>query len=204
MGSYWKWLEHGCLNIKNDNGTITLFNKEYQVIGTYKAGGGTPIVPFLSVPDDLVIQQIGFSFERNITRSIYDDLISCAEEYLPNTLKFPELQFPDNDTIDIYNNMISISLCISILSVINFTMLYHFIIKSECIILTLPSYVVGTFINIILIYKVLNKIFEFFNEAYSLKVYLILFAVYFSVFLIILITMIIKTLSKSIIQEWKE
>jgi ABC-type antimicrobial peptide transport system permease subunit len=204
-----------------------LFGKKYMVVGTYMAGGSTPIVPFLSIPDDITVNSVGFSFERNITRAIYNDITDKAEEYLPGVLVFPELQFPDTDTINIYNNMMWISVFISILSVINFAMLYHFIIQkrqrslaimricgctsykavlmyfSECAIITLPSYLIGIVINIILTKKVMNRVFEYFEEAYSVNTYLLMFAAYIAVYIIILLIMIYSTVRKTIVEEWR-
>jgi ABC-type antimicrobial peptide transport system permease subunit len=213
---------------RNADGTISLFGKKYQVVGTYHAGTSAPIVPFLTVPDDVVINQVGFSFERNITRSIYNDITDKADEYLPGVLIFPDLQFPDTDTVNLYNNMIWISVLISVLSVINFAMLYHFILQkrqrslaimricgctkfnavilyfAECTAITLPSYIIGTGINIILTKKVMKNVFEFFEKAYSFKIYALLFAAYAVVYIIILLVMIYSTIRKSIIEEWRE
>ncbi len=216
------------LVFKNDDGTITMFGKEYEVIGVYNAGCLTPHVPFLTVPDDLPIYEMGFAFERNVTRSIYNDLVETANREIPGVLEFPELQFPDNDSIAVYNNVISIAFFISIVSVVNFAMLYHFIIEkrqrnlaimrmcgctksravftylAECIIITLPCYAVGTLLNAILGKNVFGKIFDFFEEAYTPKIYLAMFAVYFIAFIIILTVMISKTITRTIIREWKE
>ncbi|MCM1299820.1 MAG: hypothetical protein NC203_11880 [Firmicutes bacterium] len=164
-----------CTNIKNDDGTITLFGKKYEVVGVYNAGGGTPIVPFLTVPDELRILQFSITFERNITRSVYESLRQTAAEVIPDKLIFPELELPDRDSIAIYNNMIVIAVIISFLSIVNFAMLYRFVLKkrqrnlavlricgctkakavliylAECLILTLPAYIVGTFLNVFLL-----------------------------------------------------
>lgn len=213
---------------KNDDGTITLFGQKYKVIRVYDAGSLTPHVPFLTIPDDLLIYEMVFAFKRNVTRSIYNDLVDTANREIPGVLEFPELQFPDNDTIAVYNNVISIAFFISIVSVINFAMLYHFIIEkrqrnlaimrmcgctksravftylAECIIITLPCYVVGTFINIIIGKKVFGRIFYFFEKAYTPKIYLAMFAVYFVAFIIILTVMISKTITRTIVREWKD
>lgn len=221
--------EQASLMLKNDDGTINLFGHKYEVIGVRNGGGGAvPYVPFLTVPDDITIFQLGFTFKRNMTRSMYNDLVETAMEEIPGILQFPELQLPDNDTIAVYNNVISIAFFISIVSVVNFAMLYHFIIEkrqrnlaimrmcgctksravftylAECIIITLPCYAVGTLLNAILGKNVFGKIFDFFEEAYTPKIYLAMFAVYFIAFIIILTVMISKTITRTIVREWKE
>lgn len=217
-----------CTNIKNADGTITLFNKKYDVVGVYKAGGGTPIVPFLTVPNELRIVQFAITFERNITRSAYEELRGTAMEVLPDVLIFPELELPDQDSIAIYNNMIVIAVIISLLSIINFAMLYRFVLKkrqrniavmricgctkanavliylAECLLLTLPPYLIGTLINIVCVSNIFGKVFDFITEAYSPEIYGIIAVTYFTVFLIILSVMIFRTINKSIVEEWRE
>ena len=193
------WNE-ACEKFRNADGSITMFGKKYKVVGTYSAGTAAPIVPFLTVPDDVQIMQIGFSFERNITRSAYLDITGKAEEFFHGSLKFPELKFPDSDSVSIYNNMIWIALLISLLSVTNFAMLYRFILLkrqrtlavmricgcsrkraigmyfAECVIITLPAYALGAGLNVLVTEKVMRRVLEFFKEAYSLKTYFWLFA----------------------------
>lgn len=211
-----------CSKFRNADGTITMFGKKYSVVGTYSAGTAAPIVPFLTIPGDVPITQIGFSFERNITHSMYNDITLKAEESFPGLLKFPELKFPDNDTVSIYNNMIWIALLISLLSVTNFAMLYRFILLkrrrglaimricgcsrvravlmylAECVVITLPAYAVGAGLNILVTNKVMCRVLDFFKQAYSLKTYLCLFVGFMFVFIIIVIPMISLSVGRKI------
>ncbi len=217
-----------CENIKNPDGTITLFDKKYEVVGVYKAGGGTPIVPFLTVPDEIKITGFSITFERNITRSVYEALRNTADEVIPNKLIFPELELPDQDSIAVYNNMIVIAVVISVLSIINFAMLYRFVLKkrqrniavmricgctkgkavliflAECLILTFPAYVIGTLINIVCVNNIFGKVFDFIKEAYSPEIYGVIGLTYFAVFIIILSVMIFRSIGKSIVEEWRQ
>ena len=215
------WNE-ACEKFRNADGSITMFGKRYKVVGTYSAGTAAPIVPFLTVPDDVQIMQIGFSFDRNITRSMYNDITLKADESFPGLLKFPELKFPDTDTVSIYNNMIWIALLISLLSVTNFAMLYRFILLkrrrglaimricgcsrvravlmylAECVVITLPAYAVGAGLNILVTNKVMCRVLDFIKEAYSLKTYLWLFAGFMFVFVIVVIPMISMSVGRKI------
>ncbi len=217
-----------CTNIKNSDGTITLFGKKYEVVGVYNAGGGTPIVPFLTVPDELSILEFSVVFERNITRSVYEKLKQTAAEVIPNKLIFPELEIPDRDSIAIYNNMLAIAVIISLLSIINFAMLYRFILKkrqrnlavlricgctkakavliylAECLILTVPAYIVGTALNIFCVKHIFGDIFDFITEAYSPEIYGLISATYFTMFFIILSIMIFMSVNRTIVEEWRE
>lgn len=217
-----------CAALRNDDGTITLFGKTYEVVGVYSAGGGTPIVPFLTVPDELKIVDFSIVFERNITRSVYEALTQTAAEVIPDKLIFPEPEFPDADSIAIYNNMLAISVVISLLSIVNFAMLYRFVLKkrqrdlavlricgctktkavlvylAECLLLTLPAYIVGALINAVCVKSVFAGVFDFITEAYSPEIYGLIAATYFTVFLIILSFMIFGSVSRSIVEEWRE
>lgn len=55
-------------------------------------------------------------------RRIYDELKDQAETIIPGALQFPDLDLPDPDSMTLYNNIIWISLFISILSVVNLAM----------------------------------------------------------------------------------
>ena len=221
------WNEAGEM-IKNPDGTVRLFGKDYKVVGTYRGGMGTPIVPFLTVPNDLVLSEIGFSFEKNITRSAYDDMVKKAELIIPNKIVFPELEFPDNDTIAVYNNMLSVSLVLSVISVANFALLFWFILQKrqrrlaimrisgctrlraalmylcECSLLVLPCYAVGAALNMLLCRYVFGKAFEFFAQAYSSRVYLTIFGLYALSFAVITLIMVIAAVRKTLTSSLKE
>lgn len=182
---------------------LKLFGKEYTIIGRYSGGGGgCPIVPFLSVPDELPVFRLGFLFYQNITRSQYQELISTAERILPGQLVFEELPFPDDDQKYLYNNILLISVLISVLSAANLAIVYLYMIKKrsrdlsvfrvcgftrtqavrcylgECLFISVPVYLIGTGLYILLLKRVLVHIFPYIGQAYSLKVYLAIFALY--------------------------
>lgn len=215
-------------NIRNDDGTVSLFGNKYKVVGTYHAGFGTPIVPFLTVPGELKLDQVGFSFEKNITKTEYENMVDTAENIIPGKLKFPELDFPDNDTIAVYNNMIYIALILSIISVVNFSEIFYYILQKrqrklaimritgctkhyavimylcECMILVLPCYLAGAFVNYILCQNIFNKAFEYFDKAYSPRIYLMLFMIYIISFAVVISAMIIITVQKTIADSLRE
>lgn len=216
-----------CERIRNDDGTITMFGKVYEVVGTYLSAG-TPIVPFLTVPDDFEVNEFSFIFNKNITRSQYNELKRTIDKVAPEVLSLPDLSLPDLDSMAIYNNMIVIALVISILSVINFAMVYRFVLKKrqrsiailricgctkfkavmiymgECIILSLPAYFIGMLINVCFIDNVFAGTLEFITQAYSPEVYGGLAVTYFVVFTVIVSFMIFNMVNKTVVQEWKE
>lgn len=210
-------------DVLNDGeGTIKLFGKEYEVIGIYKGGTLLPIVPFLTIPDSLQLNGFGIMFYHNITRSQYNELINTANEVLPGKLIFDDLQFPDSDTIYQYNNIMLIAILISLVSAINFSMLYLYMIKKrshelsifricgctkskvihfylgECILISLPTYFIGIGIYKLLLKKVFSNIFEFMEQAYSPSVYLIIFLIYLVVVILLMEIVIRRKISTSV------
>lgn len=211
-----------------NNETISIFGKEYKVIGAYNAGSLTPIVPFLSIPDDFEYNSFGVTFYENITRKQYEEIVSLASEYIPGAFTFPDLDLPDSDSVYMYNNIILISIFIAIVTIINFGMLYIFILKkrsnqigiirlcgatrfqtvriflSECLIIGIPMCILGIMFFDIILNNFFANAFEYMDEFFNIKVYLAVFLLYMLMFVIILGIMIIKTINSKIINVLKE
>ena len=158
----------------------------------------------------LEIVKCCFNFPELITRPLYEDLIGAANETIPNKLIFPELQLPDDDVFSLYRNIILISVMVAIVSVMNFAMLYLFVIRkrrnalavmrlcgarkmqvarlylSECIVITVPMFVLGTLTFHILLNIVFDKIFPYIKEAYSLGIYALIFFIYVLAMMLVL------------------
>ena len=208
---------------------IMLFGQTYTVVGVSERGGFSPIVPFRTIPDDFQYNDVmTLLFDDAVTRRAYNDLKNNADKIMPGSLSFPKLNLPDEDAISIYNNIIWISLLISVLSILNFAMLYHFVLQSrgrdlailricgctkwctfctylsECLIVTIPLFLAGTAAFRWLLNKVFDDIFPYMSESYSEKVYIIIFVGYLLLTVILLSIMILRYLKQSILQGWKE
>ena len=151
-----------------------------------------------------------------------------ADIYFPNSLVFPQLDLPDTDSISIYKNVIIIALLMCIISVLNFVLIYRFILElrkkrtavfrltgctkkrtfiyfyMECIFISVPVYALSLCIFNFLIKPFLENWFEYFDRAYTLKSYIILFIVYILTLTVMVWFTIYENLKKSIIEEWKE
>jgi len=195
---------------KSIGDTVEFLGNTYTIVGIYQADSFVPLVPFLTVPDELEIFECAFFFTEYITRPSYDDLIRAANETIPNKLVFPELQLPDDDVFSLYRNIILISVMVAIVSVMNFAMLYLFVIRkrrntlavmrlcgarkmqvarlylSECIVITVPMFFLGTLTFHILLDMVFAKIFPYMKEAYSLGVYALIFIIYLLAMMLVL------------------
>ena len=193
----------------HDAETISLFGNEYQVIGMYRGDSSYPIVPFLSLPDSLPFTSLLIVFYENVTQKQYRELVKTADSVIPGILIYDEPDFPDEDSMYIYRNIMLISVLISLVSAVNFAMLYLYMVKkrsrdlaifricgctrskairlyvTECLLISVPVYLLGVLLYITVLQKRLSAIYEHMNEVYTPLAYLAIFAVYLlTVFLI--------------------
>lgn len=190
--------------------TVEFLGQAYTVIGKYKSYSNTPIVPFLTVPDDLEINSCMITFDSAPKRSIYENIKNTAMEIIPNKLIFPDLKLPDDDLVSLYKTMILISAFVAVLSVMNFAMLYLFIIRKrknslavmrlcgirkrqataiylgECLILSVPAFTMGMLIFSIMLKTLFSNMFVHMSEAFSPLIYFSIFIIYLIAMLIIL------------------
>ena len=106
-----------------DSETVMLFGNEYGVVGTYRGDSAYPIVPFLSLPDSLPFTSLLIVFYENVTRTQYRELVKTADSVIPGILIYDEPEFPDEDSLYIYRNIMLISVLISLVSAANIAML---------------------------------------------------------------------------------
>lgn len=190
--------------------TVEFLGQAYTVIGKYKSYTNTPIVPFLTVPDDLEINNCMITFDSPPTRSVYENIKNTAMEIIPNKLIFPDLKLPDDDLVSLYKTMILISAFVAVLSVMNFAMLYLFIIRKrknslavmrlcgmrkrqaaaiylgECLILSVLAFTIGMLIFSIMLKTLFSNMFVHMSEAFSPLIYFLIFIIYLIAMIIIL------------------
>lgn len=183
--------------------------EEFKIIGTHNTSEF--IVPLLSIPEDMTLREnIYIDFEKPVTRRQYIELVNTAERILPGVLVFSEQEFTDEQSVLIYKNMIAVAVLIAALTIINFAVLYCFILKKrtrtlaimricgctkgkarriclgECCMICIPTFLLGTLTYIPLLHGVLGNMFEYIEEAYNFTVYALLFAVFVGVLLIVM------------------
>ncbi len=215
--------ESSYTDIITEDGKVKLFGEDYEIIGTHSSNG--VVVPFLSLPNDVALGELTMSFENSISRKSYDELKYTASSVIPGKLIFPELPFPDEETIYIYNNIMLISVLIAALSVTNFALLYDFIFKKrrrqfaimricgctglrvwgmclgECCMMCVPVFLLGMATFIPFMHGFLSDIFIYMEDSYTPVIYAAIFAIYMIMLLIImgvkLLIQINKTLSEA-------
>ena len=151
---------------------------------------------------------------------------SLADEMMPGVLLFPDLPFPDNDSMYLSRNIMLIAALIAVLSVLNFVMLYYFILQrrsrslaifrmtgctagravrmylSECLLLGIPVYFAGLGVFLLLMKRVLSEIFPFMEAAFDLRVYASIFGIWIAAMLLLLTGMISRHVRHGILDEY--
>jgi hypothetical protein len=202
--------------------TITVQNKSYKVIGM---GGlsDTPLVPFTTLDDTTRMYDIDIGFKSILTRAQYDDIVSCFRENMGDKAEIPNLKLQDNDTLHYYRSMMLITILISVISAINFTILYCYIIEQrrrnlaifricglsrsktcllfmgECLVLIFPAYILSALAYFKLLVPRLKHQYEYISNAYSAKITGMIFAVYAVVSVLIIFCNIYRKVSYGIV-----
>ena len=213
------------LNVLRNGDTLMLWKQPYKIIGAVT--DFFPLnVPFTAVPDDLQLEGAVFlTFSRSITREQYDTVIETANQTMPGKVTFENLAIPDSESRYLYSNIMLLSVLIAVLSVINFVMLYHYILQrrsrtlaifritgctagravlmylGECLAVSVPVYLIGLCVYIPLMQRVLSKLFPYMAEAYSAKIYAAIFGMYLIIMLLMLSVMISVHVHHSLIGE---
>lgn len=209
-----------------DDHTVMMYGKKFNIVGTHTSIGF--VVPFLSVPAETPMNTIGISFENNINRKTYDILKNTADEVIPNKLKFPDLNFPDSETIYIYNNVMVISVLIAALTIINFAFLYNFIFNKrkrqlaimricgctsirawaiclgECFAVCVPVFLIGILTYIPFMHGVLADVFEYMDGSYTPTIYAAIFIIYIVMLLVIMGIMLSSQVNKTLAESRKK
>lgn len=179
------------------------FENKYRIVGC--SGLGNTIFPVNSVSGKYRMDYIIIVLFDNITQLQYEELSDAFESTLGDYVEMPDLEFSESTNIYLYNSIILISIFISLAAGINFVILFHFILMkrrkkiavmrlcgctqrkavliclSECIILTLPLYIVFTILYDKVIIKLFENIYPYMESAFSIKIYIILGLIYFSI-----------------------
>lgn len=211
--------------VEGDKQFVTIQGKEYEVIGIYKMAN-TPLIPFNSLDDSTQFQeQIMIGFAKSITRSQYDEIRNSFQSYFGEAISIPELDIPETENYYLYNTIILISFFIALLAAINFAVLYKYILEkrkksivifricgcrrskalgiflSECMLITIPVFVISTSFYSTIILPILDKSFKYIKDAYNIEVYIIIFAIYIITSIIVLSAMIIFSFQNKSLME---
>lgn len=209
-----------------DEDTLLINGERYNIVGTHTSFG--MIVPFLSISEERPIDTLSFGFKNILTRKKYNELVSRADEIIPEKLVFPEFAAPDQESMYIYNNIMMISVLIAVLVIINFAFLYSFIFGKrrrqlavmricgctaaqawgiclgECIVLCVPVFLVGMLTYIPFMHGVLSEVFVYMEASYKPWIYAAIFGIYLVTLIVIMGIFLAGQIGKTLAEGRKE
>ncbi len=208
-------------SMMTENNTLQLGDEHYRIIGFGQAGGKMerPIIPVTSLPENTPLMgTIDFHFHKSVTLQQYHFLEKIVEETFGDLATLQPLSLPPEESIYLYNTMIGIAGMISVISALNFAILYRYILTkrkkdfkvfricglsfwrtvsmylAECILITLPVYMIGIVLFALIILPNIAVHYEYMDSGFSPVVYLSIFVLYTVVSVSILLLMVVMQL----------
>lgn len=184
---------------------ITIDNEKYEVIGTTWFSN-EPIIPFTSLKDNVKIDYIDILPKTSVTRNMFYEYYNKSN----GIIEFEQPQINDVSDIALNNNLIMMSVLISIISGVNYASLYKYILLkrkkelavfrlcgcslmrviviylAECFFITTSVYIFSGLFFDIYLKKVISEVLENINEMYSMKIYILIYIIYITVSIILL------------------
>lgn len=202
-----------------DENTMRIQGKNYEIIAYGTIDNDRPTIPITTLDDTTPFtEKIIFHFRKPVRQEQYDAVAGKTEQIFGDKAVLELASLPDDDAIYLYNTIIIVTVFITLVSAINFAILYRYILSSrkqslmvyricgmsfgrvvllylgECVALTVPAYLMGILLFENVILKKVSEYYEYMNDSYSIYVYLALFAIYFLLSVLILSLMIIHAL----------
>lgn len=202
-----------------DKKTLRIQGKNYNIIAYGTIDIDRPTIPITSLDDTTPFQgELVFHFRKPVQQEQYNVVAEKTEKILGDKAVVEPADLPDDDAIYLYNTIIMVTLFITLVSAVNFAILYRYILSSrkqslmvyricgmnfgrvvllylgECVVLTVPAYFMGILLFENIILKKVSKYYEYMSDSYDSYIYCVLFAVYFLLSLLILTLMIIYAL----------
>jgi len=187
---------------------ITIEGERFDIIKADKQLDGYIYIPFTSIKDDTELwispdrSIITLSFKQELTSTLYNELKEKAAVVLGDKAYIEELQFTEAEEIYYYRAVLLISVLIAILAAVNMAILYRYILErrsrelaifricgcgklraimmylAECMLINLPLFALTEFLWHRLLMKRFASLFEHFENAYSFKLYAVIFGIY--------------------------
>ena len=200
--------------------SVRFFDKEYKVIGLVNQFTDTVEVPFSTMPDDVIINEVMILPNKPISTYAYRHMKQAFEEVFGDYVNFPEMYTVDTDEKTFYVSIMMISVVLSVLAAIILAILYRYIIftrRKTMSVMRLNGCTRGRIrlmylIEIIgsatlifalcgiiyqkLILPKLTSLIDRIGEVYSLNTYLYIYGVFIGVLFVVINIMISTQLDR--------
>lgn len=212
---------------------VTIEGEQYEIRRTGEKNDGFVYFPVTALPDDLhpflgeYSDIAGISFKSSITASQYRELCDAVSALMGDYAYLESIQFTEAEEIYYYRTVLLISVIIAMLAAVNMAILYRYILErrsheltilrmcgctrrgavlmylAECMMLILPLFALTELLWHKLLMRRIASLFEHFENAYSLKLYLIIFAIYTAASAVVMYVMIMLTVRRHSLIEMK-
>lgn len=207
--------------------TVKAFGESYDVIGIINPGISkyyfySLYVPFNSLSDNTNLCDCAyFALNKKITKSDYDELVKNIDEYFGDKVSIYDFSMDLKSNNSYYLTVIIISVLIAVLSALNVSILYNYIIinrssqlnimhiyggktfglslstTNEIMLLMIPISIVAAFIYNIFLLPVLSIKFPLITEAYNVFIYGVIIVIYCAVTYLLNLFILQRRLRKS-------
>lgn len=207
---------------------LKIGGKIYDIIGKQAWNEKGAIFPFSTISDDQLLTSTFISFNSAVSVKTYNQIRNIFNNYMGDKAIFEEIRMIDKETYYTYKTVILISVFIALIAAINFMILYRYIMStrkrttaifrilglttaklnlmnvSECIILIVPFFIIGMILYQTVLFPWLCTYFVHMREAYSSRIYLLLFIIFIGISLVVIGIMLLSISRKKILELIKD
>ncbi len=207
---------------------LKIGGKIYDIIGKQAWNEKGAMFPFSTISDDQLLTSTFISFNSAVSVKTYNQIRNIFNNYMGDKAIFEEIKMLDKETYYTYKTVILISVFIALIAAINFMILYRYIMStrkrttaifrilglttaklnlmnmSECIILIVPFFMIGMVLYQTVFLPWLCTYFVHMREAYSSRIYLLLFIIFIGISLVVIGIMLLSISRKKILELIKD
>lgn len=186
----------------NDDNTVTIDNKKYEIIG-YQNYCYAPIIPYSSLEDTATFTKCTFTFFEHISMTSYETLNRILKEELGDNFAINRTSSPRKNNVHyIYGVVFLIVGFVAFIAIVDLMLLYRYYLRKvkykaaifrlcgmplaksiclqigEFLLLSLPIYICAAIFFSFLLLPRLRPYYVYMPNAFNVSVYGILFGIY--------------------------
>lgn len=119
--------------IESNDGIVNISGEDYNVVGKFyneRLENDWIFVPYTSFPEDIGLRHITIYLEKPLLESEYNAIYDAAVKYVGDVFEIPEFDGVNNSSDKrVYRDIIFVAILFIILSVINYCIMYEYILQ---------------------------------------------------------------------------
>ncbi len=214
-------------SLLTENNTLLIAGKEYEIVGYHNWGNDTVLMPIRSIGKDECMLDLDIYFKEGLSKETFARLSETTNAHFGDLVTIDKTPTIDRDSIYTYKTVMIIAVLIALISALNFMILYRYILNRrkkktavyrlcglttgrasrynmvECLIITIPVYLLGMLTYDKVFLPVLGNYFSYMQKAYTVKLYVILFLIYLVISFLVCGIFIVADNRKKILEQMK-